>query len=107
MGVVILAAWLRFGGITEVGIRFDDESCYAADARLWHRCAALMIDGEAVRAVFRGDKQALQGRMEALGVDFGARYAKPSQGYTFLGALMMFAVGDAPAAQLKAVSRHV
>ena len=99
-GVLILAAVLRFGGITSVGIRFDDESWYVSDARLWHRCARTLIDGAAIEAAVQGDKQVFQQRMNAIGVDFAARYDKPSQGYTFLGALMMFVVGDRPAALL-------
>ena len=99
-GVLVVAAVLRFGGITRVGIRFDDESWYVSDARLWHRCARTLTDGAAIEAALHGDKQAFQQRMNAIGVDFAARYGKPSQGYTFLGALMMFAVGDRPAALL-------
>ena len=37
--VVVAASILRFAGITDVGIRFDDEGAYVGDARLWHRCA--------------------------------------------------------------------
>ncbi len=98
VGVAVLAGWLRFSGITDLGVRFDDEACYVADARLWHRCAALMLDGEALRAVVGGDKKAFQRRMTAHRINFSDRYLKPSQGYTFLGSLMMFLVGDDPAA---------
>lgn len=98
--VVVTACLLRFDGITTVGIRYDDEGAYVGDARLWHRCALVSTDRQAIDAVIRGDKATLQERMDDLGVDFAARYAKPSQGYTFLGALAMFAVGDRPAALL-------
>ncbi len=98
--ILFLAAGLRFGGVGEVGIRFDDESAYVTDARLWHRCASLLIDPEAIRAVFRKDKRAFQKRMDEMGIDFTARYVKPSQGYTFLAAAMMFVVGEGPAALL-------
>lgn len=100
VAVLLATVWLRFGGITEVGIRFDDEAAYSADARLWHRCAKLMIDGQAISAVLDGNKQAFQGRVEALGIVFEDRYSTPSQGYTFLGSAMMFIVGDDPAALL-------
>jgi len=98
VGVMLLTGALRLGGITQVGIRYDDESWYASDARLWHRCALVLTDGTAIRAVFRGDKQAFQQRMDAIGVDFAGRYDKPCRGYTFLGAITMFIVGDRPAA---------
>jgi len=98
--VVVTACLLRFDGITTVGIRYDDEGAYVGDARLWHRCALVSTDRQAIGAVMHGDKATLQKRMDDLGVDFAARYAKPSQGYTFLGALAMFAVGDRPAALL-------
>ncbi|MFQ5415151.1 MAG: ArnT family glycosyltransferase, partial [Phycisphaerae bacterium] len=98
--VVVAGGALRLHDVERVGIRFDDEGAYVADARLWHRCALVLTDGRALRAAARGDKAALQGRMDALGVDFITRYTKPSQGYTLLGALAMFAVGDRPAALL-------
>ena len=100
VGIIAVASLLRLGGISEVGIRFDDEGAYVGDARLWHRCAATLLDGEAIRALRRHDKPAFQARLDAHGVDFGARYLKPSQGYTFLGALSMFVFGDRPAALL-------
>ena len=98
--VLLVAATLRFGGITDVGIRFDDESWYASDARLWHRCARVLTDAEALQAIWHLDKQTLQGRMDHIGVDFRQRYNKPCQGYTFLASLMMFVVGDSPTALL-------
>lgn len=98
--VVVTASIFRFAGITNVGIRFDDEGAYVGDARLWHRCARVLIDGQSVSAAIRGDKATLEKRMDEFGVDFSARYTKPSQGYTFLAALTMFAVGDRPAALL-------
>jgi hypothetical protein len=98
--VVVTASILRLGGITRVGIRFDDEGAYVGDARLWYRCALVLTDRQSLGAGMRGDKAALKRRMDDLGVDFGARYAKPSQGYTFLGAAAMFVVGDRPAALL-------
>lgn len=98
--VVVTACIFRFDGITSAGIRYDDEGAYVGDARLWHRCALVSTDRRSIGAVMRGDKATLQKRMDDLGVDFGARYVKPSQGYTFLGALAMFAVGDRPAALL-------
>lgn len=96
--IVVLASMLRFGGLAEVGIRFDDEGAYVGDARLWHRCALVLTDAQSISAVMHRDKAALQQRMSDLGVDFGARYAKPSQGYTFLGAAAMFVFGDRPVA---------
>ncbi|MCH8242143.1 MAG: hypothetical protein IH897_05970, partial [Planctomycetes bacterium] len=98
--VVVTASILRFAGITNVGIRFDDEGAYVGDARLWHRCARVLTDGPSISAAMRGDKATLKNRMADIGIDFSARYAKPSQGYTFLGAAAMFAVGDRPAALL-------
>ena len=98
--VVVTASLLRFAGITHVGIRFDDEGAYVGDARLWHRCVRVLTDGPSIAAAMRGDKATLKKRMDDIGVDFSARYAKPSQGYTFLGAAAMFAVGDRPAALL-------
>ncbi len=98
--VLLVAATLRFGGIAQVGIRFDDESWYASDARLWHRCARVLTDAEALQAIRHQDKPTLQDRMDRIGVDFRQRYNKPCQGYTFLGALMMFVVGDSPTALL-------
>lgn len=98
--VLLVGGWLRLGGITEVGVRYDDEAAYVMDARLWHRCARLMMDPAAIGATLEGDKKAVKQRMAALGIDFDLRYRKPCQGYTFLGALMMFAVGDDPAALL-------
>ncbi len=100
VAILLLAAVLRFGGITRVGIRFEDEGWYAGDARLWHRCMRVLTDADAVRAMLGGDKPAFQQRMDAIGVDFAGRYTKPSQGYTILGSVMMFAVGDRPAALL-------
>ncbi len=98
--VLVLAGGLRFGEITQVGIRFVDEAAYANDARLWHRCARVLTHPDAIQAVFHGDKERFQKRMNACGVDFGARYLKPNQGYTFLGAAAMFVVGDRPEALL-------
>jgi len=100
VGIITIASTLRLGGIGDVGIRFDDEGAFVGDARLWHRCAKVLLDGEAVGAVVHRDKKAFQARLDAYGVDFGARYVKPSQGYTFLGAATMFVVGDRPAALL-------
>jgi hypothetical protein len=98
VGVLTLAAFLRFDGITRVGIRFDDEGAYALDARLWHRGAMLLTDPEAVRAVWHGDRPTLKRLKEVYRIDFGDRYAKPGQGYTFLGALVMSITGDAAGA---------
>lgn len=100
VGIITVASTLRLGGIGEVGIRFDDEGAYVGDARLWHRCARVLLDGDALRAVAHRDKKAFQARLAAHGVDFAARYIKPSQGYTFLGAATMFVIGDRPAALL-------
>ena len=36
--ILVSAGWLRFSGLFEASIRFDDEAAYALDARLWHRC---------------------------------------------------------------------
>lgn len=96
--VLAVAATLRFTSISQVGIRFDDEASYAADARLWHRCARLLVDPQAMGAVIRGDKAGVQSRMATLGIDFADRYDKPSQGFTFPAAAMMFLVGDDPTA---------
>ncbi len=97
--VMILAGVLRLGGITRVGIRYDDEACYATDARLWHRCASVLIDPQAVAALWHGDKKAFQQSLDEHGVDFTTRF-HPKQGFTFLAALMMFVVGDRPAGLL-------
>lgn len=94
--IMLLAAWLRLGDVAQVGIRFDDEAAYASDARLWHRCAKLLIHPSTWTAAWHGDNRAIQTRMSDLGIDFGSRYIKPSQGYTFLGAAAMFAFGDGP-----------
>jgi len=96
--ILVLAAFLRLGGISEVGVRFCDGAWYASDARLWHRCARVLLDPQAIRAFLTADKAALQERIDAHGVDFSGRYYKPCQGYTFLAALMMFIVGDSPSA---------
>jgi hypothetical protein len=93
LGILVLAAGLRFGGITDVGIRFVDEGAYAGDARLWHRCAKTLASTEAIGAILSGDKGTLKQAMDREGVDFSARYLKPSQGYTFFGALTMFVAG--------------
>lgn len=98
--VLLIASALRFSGITRVGIQFEDEAAYAADARLWYRCARVLTDPEAIRAGLASDKVRFRKRMDEAGVDFTDRYIKPSQGYTFLGALTMFVVGDRPAALL-------
>ncbi len=98
--VVLLAAALRLGGITRVGIRFDDEGAYVGDARLWHRCLLTVTDADALGDVVRHDKKAFQRRLQNHGVDFTARYRKPVQGYTFIGAATMFLAGDRPAALL-------
>lgn len=100
VAVLVLAAALRFTGITRVGLLYDDEGAHATDARLWHRCAVVLTDGEAVSAIFRGDTGVLKQRMETFGVNFGDRYLKPTQGHSFLSALTMFVVGDAPTALL-------
>ncbi len=94
--ILVLAAWMRFGGVTNVGVRFDDEAAYAHDARLWSRSARLALDPVALGALVRGDKETIRGRMTALGVDVGERYVKPSQGYTFLGAGATLLFGDDP-----------
>lgn len=96
--VVLLAGALRFSGIRDVGIRFDDEGAYAHDARLWYRSAVFLTDSETIRAVGNRDKSGLKVLFERAGIDFGARYAKPCQGYTFLAALAMFVAGDDPVA---------
>ncbi|MCO6438651.1 MAG: glycosyltransferase family 39 protein [Phycisphaerae bacterium] len=98
--LIILAAVPRLPGITSVGIRFDDESAYALDARLWHRCAKAVIDRPFLAALAQGDKAAAQGRLAELGIDFRDRYMKPSQGFTFLAAGLMFFTGDGPGALL-------
>ena len=100
VAIVLLASVLRFEQIDRVGIRFDDESAYAFDARLWHRCGRLALDPQAIGAAFTLDKAVLQRRMGAVGIDFGDRYLKPSQGFTFLGALVMFITGEGPVALL-------
>ena len=98
--IVLLAAVLRFKDIQAVGICFDDEVAYTADARMWYRLARTLFDHEAIRAALEGDRIAFDQRLEAQGVDFNQRYAKPCQGYTFLAAAMMFALGDGPEALL-------
>ena len=98
--VVLLAGTLRFTQLSRVGIEGPDESWYVSDARLWHRCALLAMDSQAISAVFRGDKPAFKQRVEDIGLDFSGRYIKACQGFTFLGAAMMFVVGDHPDALL-------
>ena len=94
--IVFLAGSLRLAGVRSVGIRHDDEAAYALDARLWHRCAKLALDATVWSAFSRGDRDQIKRRYHESGIDFGARYLKPSQGYTFLGAAAMFAGGDDP-----------
>ncbi|MEK6675625.1 MAG: glycosyltransferase family 39 protein [Planctomycetota bacterium] len=96
--ITVLAAALRFNQIQSAGVSFEDESWYAGDARLWHRCMKTLTDPQALSAVWSGDKRAFQARLEANGVHFEDRYIKPSQGFTVLGSIMMFVVGDNPAA---------
>jgi Dolichyl-phosphate-mannose-protein mannosyltransferase len=96
--IVSVGGWLRIAGVNDVGIRFEDEAAYYADARLWHRCAKLAMDPLAIAAVMMGEKEVLRGRVEQIGVRFKDRYRKPSQGYTVLGSAMMFVVGEGPGA---------
>jgi hypothetical protein len=98
--VLILAAVFRFHRVTGVGIRFDDEAWYVSDARLWHRCARTLLDDEAWSVLRNRDRIAFRAQLDQNGVDFADRYRKPVQGYTFLGALMMFLGGDGPRALL-------
>lgn len=95
LGVVLfVGGWLRIGGAERVGIRFEDEALYFADARLWHRSAKLAMDPLAIAAVATGSKEVLRSRIEQADIRFQDRDRKPSQGYTFLSALMMFVVGE-------------
>lgn len=94
--IVLLAGSLRWADIRSVGIRYDDEAAYALDARMWHRCAKLAFDTTMWSAALRGDREYLKRRYHEARIDFGARYLKPSQGYTFLAAAAMFAGGDDP-----------
>jgi hypothetical protein len=98
--VVLMAGALRFADITSAGIRFDDEVAYTVDARMWHRLARTLFDREAVCAVLDGERDVFARRLEAHGVDFNQRYAKPCQGYTFLAAAMMLLFGEGPEALL-------
>ena len=54
--VMSVAGTLRFDAVTKVGIRYDDEGAFATDARLWHRCAKVLMDGDAIRATLAGDE---------------------------------------------------
>lgn len=96
--IVSVGGWLRIGGVDQVGIRFEDEAAYYADARLWYRCAQVAMDPVAIAALAAGDKEILRARVEHAGVRFQDRYRKPSQGFTVLGSAMMFVVGEGPGA---------
>ncbi len=98
--VFVAATWLRFDSITTVGIRYQDEAWYVSDAQLWHRCAKVLIDVPAWKALLNRDKAGYQQRMADIGVDFSGRYRKPSQGFTLPAAAIMFLVGEGPAALL-------
>lgn len=98
LAVLVLAAFLRIAGLQHAGIRFDDESWYASDARLWHRCARVILDANVIGAMASGETHAVRARMDEVGVDFNDRYAKPCLGFTLLGALAMFVTGDRPVA---------
>jgi 4-amino-4-deoxy-L-arabinose transferase-like glycosyltransferase len=100
VAILALAAGLRFGGITRVGLRFDDEFAYAADAGMWHHLACALCDRETLQAAWAGDQATLEECLQAHGVDFKDRYTKPCQGYTLLAAGMMFITGDRPEALL-------
>ncbi len=98
--VMLTAIWLRFDGVTNVGVRYEDDAWYVSDAQLWHRCAQVLVDGQAWEALLHHDKAAYQQRMKDIGVDFSGHYRKPSQGYTLSAATIMFLVGDGPHALL-------
>jgi len=100
IAVMLSAAWLRFDGITKVGVRYEDDAWYVSDAQLWHRCAQVLMDGQAWSAILDHDKAAYQQRLADMGVDFSWHYQKPSQGYTMSAAAVMFLVGDGPHALL-------
>ncbi len=94
--ILLVGGLLRFRGITSVGVRFDDEACYVADARLWHRCAKAVLNRRCIAAIINLDKKTIQTSLVEVGVDFNDRYVKPSQGYTVPAAIMMFILGDRP-----------
>ncbi len=92
--ILVLGGWIRIGGVDRVGIRFEDEAMYFVDARLWNRVAMVATDPVTVAAVITGSKEILRDRIVRAEIRFGDRNRKPSQGYTFLGAAMMFVVGE-------------
>lgn len=96
--VLLLAGYLRLDGIGQTSVRYCDGSWYAADARVWHRCARMALDPVTWGGLLNADKPLLRHQVAVHGLDFSERYYKPSQGYTFLVAAMMFLVGDTPAA---------
>ncbi len=96
--VLLLAGYLRLDGIQQTSVRYCDGSWYAADARVWHRCARVALDPVTWGGLLTADKALLRHQVAVHGLDFSERYYKPSQGYTFLVAAMMFLVGDTPAA---------
>jgi hypothetical protein len=94
--VLATAAAVRLPQIASVGVRYDDGAAYAADARLWHRCVRFLADPDARAALVGGDDAALEAARIHHGIDFGDRYPKPCQGFTFLVASMMFVLGEHP-----------
>ena len=98
--IVLVGGWLRFVGVVDVGIRYEDEAAYVADARMWHRLAGAVVDPEAMAAWRQGDQVAWDRVMSAHGVHFDQRHPKPSQGYTWLGSVAMVLLGDRPEALL-------
>lgn len=96
LSLLTLAALPRLPDITSVGIRFDDESAYVRDARLWCRAIRAIGDRPFLSSLLHGNKAAAQDRLTQIGVDFSDRYLKPSQGFTFLGAGAMLLVGEGP-----------
>ncbi|MCC7293409.1 MAG: glycosyltransferase family 39 protein [Phycisphaerales bacterium] len=96
--VLLIGGYLRLDGIQQTSVRYCDGSWYAADARVWHRCARVALDPITWGGLLSADTALLRRQVAVHGLDSTQRYAKPSQGYTFLVAAMMFLVGDTPSA---------
>ena len=100
VAILLLGAYLRVWGAGEVGLRYDDENAYLAEARLWHRIAAVVTSPDTLSAAWRGDRETLKTQMHGADIDFSATYDKPTQGYSLFCGILMFPFGERPAAAL-------